>query len=339
MPLDHRLPVGVATGVGSLPGEDFRGAVSLVVEELPDLIYLPELPQREAAATMNGRGVALLVGLGADLQPGGWRLTDVPGTDQRRAKSVLAGDLDDWQERAQSHPGAAKLQVVGPWTLAASTELPKGDKAVGDIGARRDLAQSLAEGVRLHIRDVRARLPDRLLVVQIDEPSLPAVLRGQVPTASGFHRHRTVDDAAASQALAWLLAAISEEGAASVVHCCAAGLPVRVLRSAGAPAISFDLSQVRADQLDGFAEAAQEGLAMLVGVVPSLEPQQSISSADLSREVLHWWHSMGFPAHELASHCLITPTCGLAGASPSWARRTHQLALAVARDVGEAGQD
>ena len=44
-------------------------------------------------------------------------------------------------------------------------------------------------------------------------------------------------------------------------------------------------------------------------------------------------------AQELGDHCLITPTCGLAGASPSWARRSHQLAVAVARNVGEAGQD
>ncbi|MEP6527765.1 MAG: methionine synthase [Nocardioidaceae bacterium] len=339
MPLDHRLPTGVATGVGSMPGEDFASAVSVVLGELSDLIYLPELPQRGQAATMNGRGVALLVGLGADLQPAGWRLADAPGADQTRARSLLAHDLDSWQEHAQSHPGAAKLQVVGPWTLAATTELPKGDKVVGDIGARRDLAQSLAEGVRLHIRDARRRLPDKTLVVQIDEPALPAVIKGQVPTASGFHRHRSVDAAAAAQGLEWVLAEVSAEGAAAVVHCCAGDLPIRVLRSAGSPAISFDLSLVRAAQLDSFAEAVQDGVAMLVGVVPGADPGMPVSDVELTSQVAHWWQSMGFAAHELGDHCLITPTCGLAGASPSWARRSHQLAVAVARNVSAAGQD
>jgi methionine synthase II (cobalamin-independent) len=339
MPLDHRLPTGVATGVGSMPGEDFADATSVVLGELPDLIYLPELPQRGPAATMDGRGAAMLLGLGADLQPAGWRLTDVPGTDQRRARSLLAQDLDCWAERARSHAGAAKLQVVGPWTLASMIELPKGDKAVGDFGARRDLAQSLAEGVRLHIRDVRRSLPDHPLVVQIDEPALPAVIAGRVPTASGFHRHRAVDAAAASQALEWMLAAISEEGATSVVHCCASDLRIRVLRSAGASAISFELSLVRADQLDNFAEAVQDGVGMLVGVVPAVDPGTPVSAADLAREVERWWQSIGFAAQELPDHCLITPTCGLAGASPSWARRSHQLAVAVAHDVRAARQD
>jgi methionine synthase II (cobalamin-independent) len=263
----------------------------------------------------------------------------VSGADQRRARSLLAYDLDTWQEHAQSHSGAAKLQVVGPWTLAAAVELPRGDKAVGDLGARRDLAQSLAEGVRLHIRDVRRRLPNQTLVVQVDEPALPAVIGGRVPTASGFHRHRSVDAAVAAQALEWMLAAISEEGATAVVHCCDADLPIRVLRSAGAPAISFELSLVRADQLDSFAEAVQDGVGMLVGVVPGIDPGTPLSAASLTRQVEGWWESIGFAAQELPVHCLITPTCGLAGATPSWARRSHQLAVAVAQRVRAAGQD
>ena len=339
MPLDHRLLTGVATGIGSLPGDDFAEAVSLVLSELPDVIYLPELPHRGPEATMTGRGVAVLAGLGVDLRTSGWRLTAVPGTDQRRAMSQLARDLDWWQQAAGSHPGMAKVQIVGPWTLVASTELPGGNKVVSDLGARRDLAQSLAEGVRSHIRDVRGRLPDKTLIVQIDEPALPTVLEGRVPTASGLHRHRSVDAAVASQGLEWVLTAISEEGATAVVHCCAGDLPIRVLRSAGAPAISFDLSLMGTDQLDDFAEAVQDGVGLLVGVVPAVDPERAMPDADLTRQVEQWWKCMGFSALELAEHCLITPTCGLAGASPSWARRSHQLAVAVANNVGRAGED
>ena len=170
----------VATGVGSMPGDDqpaFDDAVRLVLEELPDLPHLPELPGRGVTAGMTGRGLAVMASLGADLQPSGWRLTDSSGVDHRRARSLLGQDLDGLEEHADGYTGAFKIQVVGPWTLAATVEKPRGDKVLSDNGARRELAQALAEGLRDHVRDVRRRLPgvDRL-VVQVDEPMLASVL-------------------------------------------------------------------------------------------------------------------------------------------------------------------
>ncbi|MDQ4085535.1 MAG: methionine synthase, partial [Actinomycetota bacterium] len=144
-------PTGVATGVGSMPGEDLAEAVRVVLGELTDLAHLPELPGRGAAASMTGRAVAVLADLGADLQPAGWRLTDAPGRDQRRARSLLAQDLDVLEEQAQGYQGAFKVQVAGPWTLAATVERPRGDRLLADHGARRELAQSLAEGVAAHV--------------------------------------------------------------------------------------------------------------------------------------------------------------------------------------------
>ena len=202
----------VASGVGSHPGDDQRAydeAVRLVLGELPELAYLPEVPGRGPTATMTGRALAVLADLGADLQPAGWRLTDAPGIDHRRARSLLAQDLDTLEEQAQGYTGAFKVQVAGPWTLAATVERPRGDKVLADFGARRDLAQALAEGLLAHVSDVRRRVPGASrLVVQVDEPALAAVLAGAVPTASGFGRHRTVHPPEASEALAWVLAAV-----------------------------------------------------------------------------------------------------------------------------------
>ncbi|MEZ5194580.1 MAG: hypothetical protein R2734_20290 [Nocardioides sp.] len=53
----------------------------------------------------------------------------------------------------------------------------------------------------MSVADVRRRLASRRLVVQVDEPTLPAVLGGRVPTASGYGRHRSVDLPEASAAL------------------------------------------------------------------------------------------------------------------------------------------
>ncbi len=142
---------------------------------------------------MIGRTAGMLVELYARVEPSGWRLGDRPGRDTKRARSWLGEDLDALEEFTQGYEGPLKVQAVGPWTLAAALELRNGEAALSDPGACRDLAASLAEGLRLHLAEVRRRIPGAQLVLQLDEPSLTAVLRGQVKTASGYRTHRAVD--------------------------------------------------------------------------------------------------------------------------------------------------
>ena len=182
-----------STGIGSWPGTDMADAIKISLAECPELPFLPELPARGEYAAMIGRSTALLAGLAVDLQPAGWRLTDGSGRDHRRAINTLRSDLDLVEEHAQGYAGPLKYAVAGPWTLAATMERPRGDRVLADYGARRDLAQSLAEGVAEMIMDMRRRLPEVQPIVQLDEPLLPSVLAGAVPTASGFSRHRVVD--------------------------------------------------------------------------------------------------------------------------------------------------
>jgi methionine synthase II (cobalamin-independent) len=329
--------VVLATGVGSLPGADaaaFAEAVRLVLDQVPDLAYLPELPRRGADASMTGRALALLVGLGADLQPAGWRLHDSVGADLRRARSTLGRDLDLVEELTQGYVGPFKVQVTGPWTLAATVERPRGDLVLGDHGARRDLAQSLAEGVAAHVADLRRRLPGARLLVQLDEPALPAVLAGRVPTASGLRRHRTVEPHGASETLGWVLAAVAAAGAESVVHCCAAEPPVALLLGAGAGAVSLDLDQLGAADLDAVAQAWEDGHGVHLGVVPTREPEAPTDDRQLTERVLRTLDLLGLGPADVAERLVITPSCGLADAGERWARRAHQLARTVASNLG-----
>ena len=94
------------------------------------------------------------------------------------------------------------MQAAGPWTLAAGLERTRGDRAVVDPGARRDLAQSLAEGLTAHVAAVAARVPGAQVVVQLDEPSVPAVLQGGLPTVSGFGKLPAVEASVVEQELA-----------------------------------------------------------------------------------------------------------------------------------------
>ncbi|GAA1963863.1 methionine synthase [Nocardioides panacihumi] len=330
----------IATGIGSLPihgaEDEYAEAVRVVLGELPDLPHVPELPGRGATASMTGRTLAVVTGLDADLQPAGWRLTGSsgsPGMDHRRARSQLAQDLDTVEELTQGYEGAFKVQVTGPWTLAATVERPRGDRILADHGARRELAQALADGVREHIRDVRRRLSgvDRL-VVQLDEPALPAVLTGKVPTASGFGRHRSVAPPEASETLGWVLGAIADEGAEPWVHSCAPNTPLGLLRGAGAHGLAVDLGVLGAADHDALAEALEAGETVALGVVPSVDPAQAPTDKDVVERVQRWLDMLGLDPEEVGGRLVVTPTCGLAGATSGWARR----ALALSRSGAAA---
>jgi len=320
----------LATGIGSHPGDDqyaFDEAVRLVLGELPGLAYLPEVPGRGPSATMTGRSLAVMAELGADLQPAGWRLTDASGIDHRRARSLLGQDLDALEEQAQGYAGIVKVQVAGPWTLAATVERPRGDKVLADFGARRELAQAMAEGLVTHIADVRRRVPDAArLVVQVDEPALTAVLAGRVPTASGFGRHRTVHPPEASQALGWVLDAISGAGAEPWVHSCASETPLDLLRGAGAEGFSVDQARLSARDLDELAAALEAGQRVVLGVVPSTDPLEHVpNEGQVTEGVLRWTDMLGLDLDQIGDRLVLTPACGLAGASPAWARTALEL--------------
>ena len=323
----------LASGIGSHPGEDqhaFDEALRVVLGEV-SLPYLPEVPGRPPGADMVGRTLAVLSGLGADLQPAGWRLGSSSGVDHRRAVSLLGQDLDSLEEQTQGYTGPLKVQVTGPWTLAATVERPRGDRVLADVGARRDLAQSLAEGLSAHVADVRRRVPGASLLVQVDEPALPAVLAGSVPTASGFHRHRSVDAPLAAPALEWLLHAVRDAGAEPVVHCCAAGMPLDLLSKVGAPGISVDLDVLSAPAYDEVAAAMEAGRWVFLGVVPSTRPAAAPTARSVTERVARFLDMVGL---EPSDRLVVTPSCGLAGADPAWARTALELCRSAATDLG-----
>ena len=310
-----------ASGVGSLPGEDIREAVRVVLGELPDRPHLPELPARGAIGGMIGRTLAMVTDLGFDLQPAGWRLTDASGIDHRRAQSLLAQDLDVLEEMTQGYAGPLKLQLAGPWTLAACVEKPRGDKVLADVGARRELAQALAEGAAAHVADVRRRVPGASLVVQVDEPALPAVMAGQVPTASGFHRHRSVDAPLADELLGFVTAALP--GVTRLAHCCAEGVPIALLAGAGFDGVCVDVDRLSAAELTPLGELLDGGRQAWLGVVPTTE--SALTSRGVADRVLRLLDMLGFDPDEVADRIVLTPGCGLAGASPAWARQAMTL--------------
>jgi methionine synthase II (cobalamin-independent) len=319
---------GMATGIGSLPGTDPMAAARTVVTELPDFPHLAELPARGPGADMIGRTAGLLVDIAVETTPRGWRLSsDRPGKDLRRARSMLSQDLDALEEVLDGYTGLLKLQVAGPWTLAATMEQSHSLKAaLADPGAVAYLSGSLAEGLAAHVAEVAKRIPGARLIVQVDEPGLPAAMEGAVPSPSGLSRVRAVDEEIIRARLRTVLALATR--CYTVVHCCGWPVPFGIVRGVGADAVSFDLSQLRTADWDALAETAEAGLGLLVGT-------DGEDKAKLARTVADAWRKMGLPPGTCAPQVVITPACGLALASPAEADATLRRVREAARILPE----
>jgi methionine synthase II (cobalamin-independent) len=311
-------PPESATGIGSMPGTDPAEAMRVIAGELPDFPYLAELPDRGPGADLTGRTAALLVDMPAEVTPRGWRLAERPGRDLARARSMLASDLDALEEVLQGFEGPLKIQLCGPWTLAATLELTHTmNVALADPGAVADLTTSLAEGAAAYAADVAKRVPGARLVVQFDEPALPSVMAGLVPTQSGLSRLAAIEDDTARDRLSQVLSATPGY---TLVHCCAATVPFGIIQKAGADGIAFDLSQLRRGEEDGIAEAAEAGLGLLTGAIPAGAVEPGGEARETAERVIRLWQRLGLPLAAAAGQAVITPACGLAGASPAQAR-------------------
>jgi methionine synthase II (cobalamin-independent) len=311
-----------------MPGTDPAEAMRVIAGELPAFPHLPELPDRGPGADLTGRTAALLIDIPAEVSPRGWRLADRAGRDLARARTMLSSDLDVLGEVLQGFRGAVKIQLCGPWTLAATLELPNTmNMALADPGAVADLTTSLAEGAAAHVAEVTKRVPAARLVVQFDEPALPAVTAGLVPTASGLSRLAPIEADTVRDRLNQVLAAA---GAYTVVHCCAAAVPFGIIQAAGADGLAFDLSQLRRGEEDGVAEAAEAGMGVLTGALSATADEEG-GARETAKRVIRLWRRLGLPLATCPEQAVITPACGLAGASPGQAR------AALTRCQGAAG--
>ncbi|MBH0781404.1 methionine synthase [Nocardia bovistercoris] len=327
---------GVATGVGSWPGNDPREAAATVVGEFAELAHLPELPGRGAGADMVGRVSALLVDLRFDTTVRGYRLAARPGALSRRARDLLRSDLDALEEVWETSGSAGtervvKVQACGPLTLAAQVELPGGHRVLTDHGAVRDISESLAEGLNRHVDEVGKRLGARV-VLQLDEPSIDEVLRGSLRGVSVLDTVRAMP---APEALAVLDAVITAQSAPVLVHTCAAPPALEFLRGSAAVGIGFDITTIGTGDLDHVGEIVDAGKHLVLGLVPTSEPAAPPTWRDIAEPGVRLIDRLGFARATLARSVIVGPSCGLGAAPLAWARKAVSLSVEVARAYAE----
>jgi methionine synthase II (cobalamin-independent) len=335
--VEYGWPVSVfatASGTGSWPGTSPRQAAEIVVGELAGaLAHIVELPARGVGADAIGRAGALLVDVAIDTVPRGYRITARPGAVTRRAASLLDEDVDALEEAWElaGLPGSGrpvKVQAPGPITLAAELELANGHRAITDAGAVRDLAASLAEGVAAHSAGVSRRL-DTPVVVQFDEPLLAAALGGRLTGVTALTPVEPLEEA---DALTLLDTCVATVGVDVLLHSCTSPVPWKMLQRSSIGALWVDAAALQGADLDGIAEFIESSRTVVLGVIAATAPPRRPSVEEIAAAVAAVVDRLGFARSALADRIGITPACGLADATPQWAR----TAIGLARQAAEA---
>ncbi|MEZ2122203.1 hypothetical protein [Corynebacterium sp. CCM 9203] len=335
-------------GLGPMPGENVAVAAEIVVGETGEFPAFPELPARGVGFDQIGRNAALLEGLNVEPGPRGWRLCPRPQLLTRRAVDGFEADLDACGEVWGSSLNVLKIQVTGPWTLAAAVELPNGHRALTDPGALRDLSGALIHGTLAHVAEVRRRFGVEV-AVQIDEPLLGVVCGGRLRGTSDYDMIRAVPRVEAAERLSTIVDSLSDSGVprSAVLLNLTAQVPLwEVAVSSGAGTILIDPTHVvGAVHMDGLGAAVSDGVRVGFGVIPA-ESSAIPGKANLEEwsrntavRVARLWDELGLERHLLTSMVDVHPQSGLSGVSAPVAARALAAARIVAgmllRDAGD----
>ncbi len=313
------------TGLGSMPGRDFRAATRVVAEVSEAVLAMPEVPLRDASSAIIGRTLGLLA-QPCELDATGWRLAAGSGAAQQRAARWWRTDLDDFEELSHGHGGTVKVALAGPWTLAAAVRLghPTMNHVITDPGACRDVWQALAEAAT----ELAARLTGRLnrpVILQVDEPMIGAALGGELATFSGLDRYRTPDTDEVLTGWRELVHSVQQVPGVEQVwlHSCAPGVDIDLAGRAGFGGLALPAEFVcdapMIDQCHGWLDA---GRTLALGVART--DQADLATVDqLVTQAMKALRPLEPTAPQLTDQFVLTPDCGLAG----WPMRSAGLLL------------
>ncbi|MDU0478453.1 hypothetical protein QVA66_04265 [Staphylococcus chromogenes] len=267
-----------------MPGTSMHEAAEVIAGECA-ILSLPILPARGLGSDAIGRTAGLLP-FNVEAGPRAWQLVNRPQLVTRRVWDRLEADLDSCEEVWGTSVDQVKVSVVGPWTLAAVLELPNGHRLITDRGALRDIREGLAHGVAEHVADVRRRFGGEVLV-QVDEPLLGPVMRGELP---GSHKWETI-------------AAVPEPElfTGDILHL------AEPLWELDTPALFVDHELIRGTRnLDGFGAMVSRGVRAGLGIKPALIDDLGENPRACAIDLAHLWDELGL-ARELLAQVDVYP--------------------------------
>ncbi|HRA50217.1 hypothetical protein [Actinotalea sp.] len=308
------------SALGPWPGHKVLKAQQIAFDALADtpggvtgIPPLVQMPKRGPWAESTARTAALLPEMPVEHGPHGWKLADRPGIDLERTQALLREDVDALAVAGYGYTGPLAVTARGPWSLAATLYLARGDRVLSDHGAVRELAASLAQGLADHLAAVRTALPGAQPVVVLREPALPDVLGGAVATFSGHSRIAPVPGERAVVLLGELVRSLTASGATQVVlHGGArfASRSLAVLAGSGAQAVGVAAASVRGQQWEQVAAVVEQGTRLWLGLPRESPRKGGPDIRGAANLISRPWRALGLPAAGLADIVVHTDTSG-----------------------------
>ena len=168
-----------------MPGISMAQAADIVMGETGHLPHLPQLPERGLGSDAIGRTAGLIKAVNVDRGPRSWQMTARPQLLTRRTWDRMERDLDEIAEVWGENVPLVKVQLVGPWSLAAAVELSNGHRVITDRGARNDLYEALLDAADSHRIEIKRRF-NADTVLQLDEPLAADILGGRLEGTTDF---------------------------------------------------------------------------------------------------------------------------------------------------------
>ncbi len=340
------------TGIGSMPGKDAAGTCRLILENLEDMPFWPQLADSNPMEDMVMQQSGGLPGVrvredGRDLLVSRDRLEEELTEFYER---YIAEDVDAFSlgpDRAKGlyellsaikrGEGGAKGRFIkgqsaGPITMASAIRQPDGKPLLHD----QELMEALVKALSIKLLWQVGVLAEtgRRVVVFMDEPALSGV-------GSAFS---AMDRDQVTGALAEIIQCLRERSDALVgIHCCDNTDWAMVLR-AGPDIVSFDAFGYMESFLlyrEPILEFLERGGGIAWGIVPTVGSAGGESPEDL-RIVLEGGLSRicswGVDRNELEARSILTPACGTGTMTPEAAARAIRMLPALKRAMGMGQQ-
>jgi hypothetical protein len=328
------LPALAATGIGSVPFTDNHEAIRLILENLTEIPYWPQMAQKGFQEDMVSQGAGGLPLIIRDMEQRLVRVTDAVDRDAALTQfyeAALQEELDKFSlapEEATGFyslmqalstlpphaPGFVKGQVVGPVTFATIVKGLDGKAILFD----HELSQAVTRGLALKAAWQAAKIREtgRQAVIFFDEPSLT----GFGSAFMQISREEVIN------LLTEVITGAREPGDAFFgVHCCG-NTDWSVLLETPIDILSFD-SYEFFDNLKLYDQPLKKFLERGGYLAWGLVPTSPTAPAE-TEEVL--WAKFAAQVEELVqlgvdksyllSRSLLTPACGLGYLAPDKAR-------------------
>ena len=341
--------------IGSLPLQNHRQAIELILNYTPEFPLWPQLPQnpREGMVRQFLSGMPGLVDdaerFWIDSGREGFETEMVAFYEEQMAAEEDDGILDtsrfglgpdtapgflileDSVRKMADKPRGLKGQVTGPITTGIGVTDHQGRNIIFDDNLRDMMVRLLALKASWQVNRLKRLGCVEPPMVFIDEPGI---------VSFGSSAYIAITREMVTQSLETIIAAIHSAGGRAGIHICANGDFSQALESA-ADLISFDAYTyfdnfiLYRTQLEAFI-ARGGGLAW--GIVPTLDPDV-VDGVNTGMLLEKWMaqleelKTMGLPERALLDQSLIAPACGAGTVTPDRAGKILAMTREVSSEV------